>query len=141
MASTAWRPLPLPVTDELPPLLVAFETGPSTYSIQVTDLASVWTESLDRRAICVRAWTEETSIDPSDTPQNMTRLLQALRSALDSTAAGHDRTSITLSPASLSSSGGPSSFLEVCSPRGVPGRPHPFFSEPSSQLSQMFSPT
>lgn len=89
----------------MPPLLVAFETKASEYSIQITDMANVWKESIGRKAICIRAWGENTSIDPSDTPENMTQFLQTLRSALDATVSGHDLTSVTLSRGSVADSG------------------------------------
>ncbi|OAQ95957.1 hypothetical protein LLEC1_01574 [Akanthomyces lecanii] len=85
----AWRPLRLAGEGDLPPLLVAFETRQSDYSVQVTDMAHVWTESMERKAICIRAWGENTSIDPSDTPENMSKFLQTLQSALDETSSGH----------------------------------------------------
>lgn len=103
--SKAWRPLRLSGEGDLPPLLVAFETGPSDYSIQITDMAHVWTEAMERKAICIRAWAENTSIDPSDTPENMGRFLQTLKSALDETASGHDEATVTLSPGSVAESG------------------------------------
>lgn len=104
-AGKTWRPLPLSGADGLPPLLVAFEAKASEYSIQITDMANIWTESLERRAICIRAWGEGTSIDPSDTPENMGRFLQTLRCALDETVSGHDDTAVILSPGSASDSG------------------------------------
>lgn len=98
MATThTWRPLPLSADDGVPPLLVAFESKASEYSIQVTDMSNIWSESLERKAICIRAWSENTSIDPSDTPENMAQFLQVLRSSLDETIAGHDQTTVTLS--------------------------------------------
>ncbi|KAJ6780246.1 hypothetical protein PWT90_10421 [Aphanocladium album] len=100
-----WRPLSLSGAEELPPLLVAFEAKTSEYSIYITDMAHVWTESMERKKICMRAWAENTSIDPSDTPENMGKFLQTLSSALDETVPGHDKATITLSPGSSTESG------------------------------------
>ncbi|KAJ2979852.1 hypothetical protein NQ176_g2997 [Zarea fungicola] len=104
-APTTWRSLRLSGAGNVPPLLVAFDTKASEYSIQITDMANVWKESIGRKAICIRAWGENTSIDPSDTPENMTQFLQTLRSALDETVSGHDLTSVTLSRGSVADSG------------------------------------
>ncbi|KAF4124992.1 XLF (XRCC4-like factor) [Geosmithia morbida] len=101
----AWRPLPLPPSTELPDLLISISTGASDYTIRITDMANTWVESLERKAICMRAWGENTTIDPSDTPENMTIFLSAVRSALDPTYDGHDKTSLSLSSASPTDAG------------------------------------
>lgn len=95
----SWHHLPLAPSPDLPVLLVNIDVGTASYAVQVTDMANIWTESLDRKAICIRAWGENTSIDPSDTADNMAKFLSSLRSALDSSQPGHDQTSITLSSA------------------------------------------
>ncbi|TQV96340.1 XLF family protein [Cordyceps javanica] len=100
-----WRPLRLSEQGGLPPLLVAFETKASEYSIRITDMAHVWTESLERKAICIRAWGENTSIDPSDTPENMGKFLQTIQSALDETTAAKPEHTVTLSPGSSTHAG------------------------------------
>lgn len=79
----SWRPLPLEPSAAVPPLLVSFSAGSSNYTIQLTDLCSVWSETLERKSICIRAWNENTSIDPSDTPENMATFLRSLASALE----------------------------------------------------------
>jgi hypothetical protein len=76
--------------------------GQSDYSIHVTDQANVWGETLDRKAICIRAWSESTTIDPSDTPENMRKFLSMLQSALDASNASHDQTEVSLSKGSAS---------------------------------------
>ncbi|EEU48856.1 uncharacterized protein NECHADRAFT_75426 [Fusarium vanettenii 77-13-4] len=68
-------------------------------------MANVWTESLDRKSICIRGWSENTTIDPSDTPDNMAKFLDSLNTALDSTQPGHDETHLRLEPASKSDAG------------------------------------
>ncbi|KAG6215305.1 hypothetical protein E4U50_007733 [Claviceps purpurea] len=100
-----WRPLPLPVSYGLPVLLVSADMGPSSYVVSVSDMANVWSEKLDRKAICMRGWSENTSIDPSDTEENMNKFLSCLKSALDPTQDGHDTTSLSLSPATVSDAG------------------------------------
>ncbi|KAI9172204.1 hypothetical protein HJFPF1_01697 [Paramyrothecium foliicola] len=103
--SPSWHHLPLASTSGLPVLLVTMDVGISSYAVQVTDMANIWTESLDRKAICMRAWGENTSIDPSDTPDNMAKFLSSLKSALDSSQPGHDQTSLTLSSAKFDNAG------------------------------------
>ncbi|KAJ4329148.1 hypothetical protein N0V84_000272 [Fusarium piperis] len=68
-------------------------------------MANVWTESLDRKSICIRGWSENTTIDPSDTPDNMAKFLDSLNTALDSTQPDHDQTHLRLQPASESDAG------------------------------------
>ncbi|KAG5933100.1 hypothetical protein E4U59_007064 [Claviceps monticola] len=100
-----WRPLPLPVSYGLPVLLVSADMGPSSYVVSISDMANVWSEKLDRKAICMRGWSENTSIDPSDTEENMNKFLSCLKSALDPTQDGHDTTSLSLSPATVPDAG------------------------------------
>ncbi|KHN94659.1 XLF/Cernunnos [Metarhizium album ARSEF 1941] len=111
-----WRFLPLPVSSSIPVLLVYFETGASSYVIRVSDMANIWMESLDRKAICMRGWSENTSIDPSDTAENMTTFLSCLSKALDSTRPGHDETSLTLAPGDSSSAADDGITLEITCP-------------------------
>ncbi|KAI5467501.1 XRCC4-like factor-domain-containing protein [Mariannaea sp. PMI_226] len=101
----SWRPLPLPSSPDMPVLLVSMDIDTAAYTIHVTDMANMWSESLDRKAICIRGWGESTSIDPSDTPDNMAKFLTSLKSALDSSHPGHDETQLRLTRASLSDSG------------------------------------
>ncbi|KAJ3537340.1 hypothetical protein NM208_g6358 [Fusarium decemcellulare] len=76
-------------------------------------MANMWTETLDRKAICIRGWSENTSIDPSDTPDNMAKFLTSLSSALDSTQQGHDQTRLQLIPASQSDAGDDGLTLKI----------------------------
>ncbi len=132
----AWRPLRLSGEGELPPLLVAFETNASEYSIQLTDMAHVWTESMERKAICIRAWGEDTSIDPSDTPENMGKFLQTLQSALDETASGHDEATVTLSTGSLADSGEDGlKLVATCQLPGFEPLKWPFHLKKSSSIA------
>ncbi|KAF4440261.1 hypothetical protein F53441_12351 [Fusarium austroafricanum] len=101
----SWRPLPLQTSPDLPVLLVSFHTEPSAYTIHITDMANMWSETLDRKAIFMRGWNENTSIDPSDTPDNMAKFLTSLSTALDATQSGHSETSLRLDPDSRSDAG------------------------------------
>ncbi|KAE8450725.1 hypothetical protein EG329_006070 [Mollisiaceae sp. DMI_Dod_QoI] len=67
----AWKPLQLSASAgaHLPPLLIATNFTTDSCTIYLTDLTSIWSESLDRRAIIRRSREENTSIDPSDTDQ------------------------------------------------------------------------
>ncbi|OAA31982.1 DNA double-strand break repair and VJ recombination XRCC4 [Moelleriella libera RCEF 2490] len=117
--SGMWRPLPVPPPSGVPVLLAAVETGPSSYTVRVSDLANVWSESLDRKAICLRGWSENTCIDPSDTPENMAKLLSCLRAALDTCQPDHNTTRITLSPAVPANAGEDGITIEMTCP--LPG--------------------
>ncbi|RCI13007.1 hypothetical protein L249_0460 [Ophiocordyceps polyrhachis-furcata BCC 54312] len=96
-AASAWHPLPLPAS---PALLVSARVAASSYVVRLTDMANVWEESLSSDGICARSTAENTSIDPSDTPENMARFLASLVSALDPLRPGHGDTSLCLTPAS-----------------------------------------
>ncbi|KAM0253505.1 hypothetical protein ACHAP5_000534 [Fusarium lateritium] len=91
-----WRSLPLRASPDLPVLLVSFHTETAAYTLHVTDMANMWTETLDRKAIFMRGWNENTSIDPSDTPDNMAKFLTSLSTALDASQSGHGETNIRL---------------------------------------------
>ncbi|KAF4990081.1 hypothetical protein FGRMN_8700 [Fusarium graminum] len=92
----SWRSLPLPTSPDSPVLLVSFHTDTAAYTIHITDMANVWAETLDRKAIFMRGWNENTSIDPSDTPDNMAKFLTSLGTALDASQPGHSETNIRL---------------------------------------------
>ncbi len=109
---TKWRPLP--TFPDLPALLVSpgFNVGSSSYSLQVTDLAHVWTESLDRKGILRRSLNEDTSIDLSDGDKEQWRVfLSKLEAAFDPATPDHGLTSLTLSPHGDGSSSGPENLL------------------------------
>ncbi|KAL6877116.1 XLF domain-containing protein [Trichoderma novae-zelandiae] len=114
-----WRPLPQATSSDIPTLLVSVDIGAAAYTVRITDMANVWVERLDRKAIFMRGWSENTSIDPSDTPENMAKFLGSLRSALDPTQPGHEQTSLTLSPGSSADAGEDSLTLLVTCP--LPG--------------------
>lgn len=80
---SAWKPLDLHLNDNgIPPLLVKYEFGLSDYKVWLTDLSYIWTESLDRRQIVIRALNSNTSIDPSEDPAQMSLFFRSIEDAL-----------------------------------------------------------
>lgn len=108
-----WRPLP-PFSNGLPPLFVSPSFGASAYTLHVTDLANVWSETLDRKAIFGRSLQEDTSIDLTEGPDQMAILLQKLQAAVDPSSPDHHQTSLALAAASASGSGGDLTLLITC---------------------------
>lgn len=96
----SWRPLPLATSHDLPALLVSTVFNQDSYVIHVTDLANIWVETMDRKAIYRRSLDEDTSIDPTDNSQNMRAFLSRIRSALDPTHEDHSESRLVLRPAS-----------------------------------------
>jgi hypothetical protein len=79
-----WQRLPLSnATGEFPPMLISANFGISTYTIYVTDLVSIWVETLDRRPIISRSLDLDTSIGPSEDASQMRLFLKKLQSAID----------------------------------------------------------
>ncbi|TGZ76336.1 XLF-domain-containing protein [Ascodesmis nigricans] len=80
-----WQPLRLtnPIRSA-PPLLALGSFNASSYDLQLTDLTQVWYEKLSRAQILQRAAVENTSIDPSEAPANLTKLLEYLQQAIAS---------------------------------------------------------
>ncbi|ETS85055.1 hypothetical protein PFICI_03080 [Pestalotiopsis fici W106-1] len=89
-----WRPLPS--FQNVPPLLVRPVFTLQSYSVHVTDLANLWVEDLDRKGIGRRSLNEDTSIDPTEGPDQMRMLLAKIQAALDPSAPDHDQTSISI---------------------------------------------
>lgn len=88
-----WKPLKLTTQDQaIPCLLAKYDFGPTTYTVSLTDLTYLWTESLDRKQIIRRALELNTSIDPSEDSSQMQLLLSHVREALE----GISGTSVTL---------------------------------------------
>lgn len=67
--------------DTIPPLLMKYEFGISSYKICVTDLSRVWSEALEQRPLVQRAWDIETDIDPIESDQRQL-LLQKIKDSL-----------------------------------------------------------
>lgn len=79
-----WKTLKLgPNEPQTPPLLVKYEFGPMHYNIYLSDLTHIWSESLERRQIVKRALNVDTSIDPSESGDQLQLLLQNIQKALD----------------------------------------------------------
>ncbi len=91
----SWRLLPA-AAPGIPTLLVSTAFTADSYSIHLSDLANVWVEALDRRPIIKRGMVEDTSIDPSDGPDQIRKMLELLRAAFDSNDSEHSSTSLTL---------------------------------------------
>ncbi|KAI1496351.1 XLF-domain-containing protein [Biscogniauxia marginata] len=99
---------PLPAFPNLPALLVSPRFESSSYTIHITDLANVWVESLDRKAILLRSLQDNTSIDLSDgDPEQWAVFLSKLKAAFDPTSPDHHLGSLSLSasPNSISQDG------------------------------------
>ncbi|KAK1971079.1 XLF-domain-containing protein [Colletotrichum sublineola] len=92
-----WRQLPVSSSTGLPNLLVSTSFSTTSYTIHITDLANIWVESLDRKAIYKRSLNESTSIDPTDSDSNMRAFLSKIRSAFDPSHQDHHEASLSLS--------------------------------------------
>ena len=91
----AWRPLPV-AAPGIPNLLVSTAFTAESYNVHLTDLANVWVEKMERKPIVKRGLVEDTSIDPSDGPDQIRRMLQLIRAAFDTNEPEHPNTSLTL---------------------------------------------
>lgn len=80
----SWRPLTLPASAavDLPPILISTTFRKDAYTIHLTDLSHIWSEALDRKAIIRRSRDEDTSIDPSSSPDQFAILLDKIRQGL-----------------------------------------------------------
>lgn len=74
---------------QAPPLLVKYEFTNSQYRVFLTDLTSVWIETLQRRDIIKKALNLDTSIDPSEDSDQFRLLLRKLQDALDGQEGSH----------------------------------------------------
>ncbi|MCJ1327405.1 hypothetical protein MMC10_004074 [Thelotrema lepadinum] len=84
MAMSNWRLLASEVdTVGKPSLLVRFEMQATEYSVHVTDLIYLWSETLNRKSIVRRAIDEDTSIDPSEGRDQLNLLLRHLWTGLN----------------------------------------------------------
>ncbi|GAB1309891.1 Non-homologous end-joining factor 1 [Madurella fahalii] len=91
----SWRLLPA-AAPGIPDLLVSTAFTADSYSVHLTDLSNVWVESMDRKPIIKRGLVEDTSIDPSDGPDQIRRMLEILRASFDTSDPEHANTSLTL---------------------------------------------
>jgi len=68
--ASLWRRLPIQAGDaQLPPLLVSTVFKSDNYTLYLTDLTHIWSESLNRRALFARSHEVNTSIDPTESDQ------------------------------------------------------------------------
>ncbi|KAK3938449.1 XRCC4-like factor-domain-containing protein [Diplogelasinospora grovesii] len=91
-----WRLLPVAAVPGIPNLLVSTTFTDQSYSVHLTDLANVWIESMDKKPIVKRGLVEDTSIDPTDGPDQIRRMLELLRAAFDTEDPEHHNTSMSL---------------------------------------------
>jgi len=91
--------------EHLPPILISTQFMPQTYTVHLTDLVHIWSESLDRQAIIQRSREEATSIDPSAGDDQFQIFISKLKLALEGDSAttlaltidkGTDRPSLTI---------------------------------------------
>ncbi|KAI7340741.1 hypothetical protein KC315_g538 [Hortaea werneckii] len=88
-----WRTLS--ISDEsLPPLLIKAHLHSEGYTIHLTDLSRIWSESLTKREINKRALNNHCSIDPTDGPEQYTILLEKINGTLKQ----EDETSLHFRP-------------------------------------------
>lgn len=78
-----WRNLPACAELFGPALIMRYDFTSSTYTLQLTDLSNVWSESLTTEQIKKRALDDECSIDPSDDTAQLVILLQKLEASLN----------------------------------------------------------
>ncbi|KAK5656939.1 hypothetical protein OQA88_3461 [Cercophora sp. LCS_1] len=91
----SWRLLPVAVPG-IPNLLVSTTFSTDSYKVHLTDLANVWVESMERKPIFKRGLVEDTSIDPSDGPDQLRRMFEVLQAAFDTNKPEHANTSLTI---------------------------------------------
>ncbi|KKK24312.1 hypothetical protein ARAM_007307 [Aspergillus rambellii] len=78
-----WQRLHLSNQCSLPTLLFRYSPTASGYEFYLTDLTYIWSESLNRRAILIRAEEDDTTIDPSEDLDQFKVLLQKIGDALN----------------------------------------------------------
>ena len=95
MTQQLWRSLRLTTAiPSAPPLLIQTRFTSDSYSILVTDLTTLWAETLSRADILTRAAETATSIDPSEDADQLARFLDMLAEGL---AGAHATTRLALS--------------------------------------------
>jgi hypothetical protein len=133
--SISWNPLVLsPPRPEIPPLLISTTFTANSYTIYVTDLANIWSESLLQKAIIRRSEDEETSIDPRDDDQQLKQLLDHIQLGLT----GGKDTSLSLASRkarSRSDSGGLDFHIIATLPKGLKPLRWPIHLETMSQTT------
>ena len=92
----SWRPLPV-TAPGVPNLLISADFTAQSYTVHITDLANIWTESLDRKRIVARGLENDISIDLTDGADQIRRMLDYVQAALDPSNTEHENTSLGLS--------------------------------------------
>lgn len=82
MMESPWQRLSLPNHDGLPLLLFKLNTTPKSYEIYITDLTQLWREQISYKQVLKRAEQDDTTIDPSEGPEQFNVLLQKIDEAL-----------------------------------------------------------
>ncbi|KAG0636751.1 XRCC4-like factor-domain-containing protein [Tuber brumale] len=83
LTKTPWHPLPLTIPNRsAPPLLLQSTFTSTSYTIHLTDLVNIWSESLSKREVLARAERNSTAIDPSEDVSQLPILLEKLEYAL-----------------------------------------------------------
>lgn len=80
--SLKWERLHSSTEENLPPLLFNYTSTSERYDLYITDLTHLWSEQLNRKAILKRADETNTTIDPSEDPDQFKVLLQKIEEAL-----------------------------------------------------------
>ncbi|RMY75166.1 hypothetical protein D0863_02747 [Hortaea werneckii] len=89
------RWLTLSISDQsLPPLLIKAHLHSEGYTIHLTDLSRIWSETLSKREINKRALNNDCSIDPTDGPEQYNILLEKINGTLEQ----EDKTSLRFQP-------------------------------------------
>ncbi len=91
-----WRLLPVS-TAGIPNLLISSTFTSQSYTVRITDLANVWTETMDRKSLVRRGLEEDISIDLTDGADQIRRMLDYLRAAFEPSDLEHKNTSLSLS--------------------------------------------
>ncbi|KAF2095389.1 XLF-domain-containing protein [Rhizodiscina lignyota] len=80
----SWKPIRIAnSSNNTPQLLIKYDFTSAGYTVWLTDLSRIWTETLDRRQLVLRALTDNTSIDPSEDTSQLRILLTKVKDALD----------------------------------------------------------
>ena len=82
MATSQWTAAKISGTSNTPLLLINFGLTKDGYSFYLTDLASIWSEKLSRKQIIRRSLDENTSIDPTESTQQYSKLLEKIDDGL-----------------------------------------------------------
>ena len=92
MTIVEWRAIKLSNITNAPLLFISFRCTNDGYLLYLSDLATVWSENLTRKQVIRRSLDENTSIDPTESPQQYSKLLEVIDDGLS----GKDKSSIRL---------------------------------------------